>query len=472
MKVMDWTGWHVLVMGLGRFGGGVGAVRFLIERGASVRITDMRDATTLQPSLDALADLPFDMRLGAHAMADFTEADAVVVNPAINPHRNEYVQAAREAGARITSEIRLLIEALPGGPAQRVIGITGTAGKSTVTAMIGHVLNEYASDSGQAQEHESNKRAADNQLTHDMPRAFQIKPSAAVWIGGNLGGSLLPYLDQINAQDTLVLELSSFQLEHLALARWSPRVAVVTNFSANHLDWHGSLEGYKQAKQATLDHQQPGDVAILGHPVADWPTAPEVASAVVTEPLGGPLTVPGSHNRMNAALAAAASEAVGVPRGHTEEALAGFAGLAHRLQWVADVEGVRCFNDSKATTPEAAMLALDSFEPAQAHLLLGGYDKGSDLTQLAQHAAKHAAGIYTLGQTGPVLAEAIAAEPEHAPVQCCQTLDQAVHRALNAAQPGEIVLLSPGCASWDQFTNFEQRGAYFQQLVQSRAACP
>ncbi|MEX0655906.1 MAG: UDP-N-acetylmuramoyl-L-alanine--D-glutamate ligase [Phycisphaeraceae bacterium] len=462
-------GRRVVVMGLGRFGGGVGVTRFLARHGARVLVTDASSADDLRTSLDQLADLPgVDYRLGEHRESDFTDADLVVVNPAVPAHRHPCVQAARNASVPVTSEIQLLVERLPNR--QRVIGVTGSAGKSTVTAMIGHILRKAV-----RQQHER------------MPN---------VWLGGNLGGSLLNHLDDIDVHDWVVLELSSFMLVGLREQRWSPHVAVVTNLQPNHLDWHGSLEHYAHAKQAILHHQRPGDGAVLG-PASQFvqPLTPHVRTRVVdaTDDQFPPLPIPGQHNRTNALIALAAADFAGAPFCDPDslvDSLADFPGLPHRLQLVAEHAGVRFFNDSKSTTPDAARRAIDSFPAGTVHVILGGYDKGSDLAPLARHAAQRCKALYTLGDTGPALADAAANvttdadwagvhgpstgyascgaagwQESAAAVHRCTDLDQAVREAVRHARPGEVVLLSPGCASWDQFTHFEQRGARFVEAV-------
>jgi len=505
----DWSGQRVVIMGLGRFGGGVGVTRFLVQRGASVLVTDMASPDALAEPMRQLVDLDFETRFGEHHTADFTSANTVVVNPAVNPHRNRYVRAAREAGAAITSEIRLLVEHLPEGLRRNVIGVTGTAGKSTTTAMVGHILRQRRmvdggwwmeeggapkanNDLGQAlardtvfltsdqpaNEADGQSTISDTEnLTPDTPYPIPDTrhpiPQPRIWLGGNLGGSLLPCLDQITKDDIAVLELSSFMLEHLADAKWSPGIAVITSFSPNHLDWHGSLEAYRQAKQAILDYQKPGDTAVLGPDVSDWRVVEGVNRIATDQAFAGTLQVPGDHNRLNAALAVNASEAVGVNGLDALQAVASFPGLAHRLEWVGDVNGARCFNDSKSTTPWAAMLALDSFDPGRVHLILGGYDKGSDLTELAQYAAQRAKTIYTIGETGPAIADAAetnadhaSRDPHRASIYRCDGLEPAVQTALAQLQQGDALVLSPGCASWDQFTNYDQRGDTFRRLVQ------
>jgi UDP-N-acetylmuramoylalanine--D-glutamate ligase len=433
---IDLQGARVTVMGLGRFGGGVGVSRWLVARGADVLVTDLEPAETLRESVERLHGLPIRFRFGEHNVSDFTACDLVVVNPAVDPRNNRFLRAAAAAQVPTTSEIRLLIQHLP-MPRARVIGVTGTAGKSTTTAMIGHALT----------------RSLGERHVH---------------VGGNLGGSLLERLPSIQTDDWIVLELSSFMLEDMREDRWSPHVAVVTNLSANHIDRHGTLEAYAAAKQELLNHQADRDVAVLGESVAAWPLRDGVARLIVREPAPLlPLRVPGRHNQLNAAMAlTACTAAVGAADAVPRDSLADFPGLPHRLQFVVERDGVRCFNDSKATTPEATCLAVQSFDDSRRiHLIAGGYDKGSDLAPIARLATS-LAGLYTIGATGRVLADA--AGSSHS--TSCRTLDAAVARALRSARPGDILLLSPGCASWDQFTNYEQRGEDFARLVRLPAA--
>lgn len=225
------AGKRVLVMGLGRFGGGVGVTRFLHQQGALVTVTDQLPPEKLKTSLDRLANLAnIQFRLGEHREQDFATADLVVVNPAVKPQANPYLAAATAAGVPLTSEIALLIDRLPNR--RRTIGITGTAGKSTVTAMVGAIL----------------RAACGEQRVH---------------VGGNLGGSLLMSLEKIRHDDWVVLELSSFMLDALRPMRWSPHIAVLTNLSPNHLDWHGSFEAYRAAKRVIFDYQSDEDFAVM-----------------------------------------------------------------------------------------------------------------------------------------------------------------------------------------------------------------
>lgn len=433
MNQPDLSQKRVVVMGLGRFGGGVGVSRYLVERGAQVLVTDLLPADQLRESLAQLRGvrgLPIEYRLGEHREEDFTAADLIVVNPAVDPRHNRYLQAARQAGVPFTTEMRLLVAALPNR--QRVIGVTGTAGKSTVTSMIGHALQQCP--------------------THSPAR---------VHVGGNIGGSLLDRVQAISPEDWVVLELSSFMLEALGEDRWSPHIAIVTNISDNHLDRHGTMRAYAAAKQQILQHQQPGDRAVFGPGVERW-LRPQVATVSRIDRAPDPpleLSIPGEHNQLNAAIAIAATTTAGIEPAAATETLKTFPGLPHRLQSVGTWGGVRYYNDSKATTPEAAELAIRSFQPGTVHVILGGYDKKSDLTALAHFAARRCRAVYTVGTTGDTIAQAVQAAGGTAVP--CGTVQRAVEEARKRAQPGEVVLLSPGCASWDQFENYEKRGQAF-----------
>ena len=438
------SGHRVVVMGLGRFGGGVGAVRYLVRRGAQVLVTDTLGAERMSHSLRQLEDLDdVEYRLDGHDIRDFTNTDMVVVNPAVDRRKNHFLRAACATGARLTSEIELLVCALPNR--DRTIAVTGTAGKSTVTAMIAHVLGQ--------------------------PEANQALEPAQVWMGGNIGGSLLGQIDAIAQMDWVVLELSSFMLESIADVGFSPRVAIVTNLAPNHLDRHVTFNAYIQAKQVILRYQQAGDVVVFGPNVAQVMDAGlgQLDQIEAVTPLLGPLHLPGHHNRINGSLAIAAVGHCAVAPHFAAAALENFPGLPHRTQQVANVAAVRCYNDSKSTTPESACLAIDAFDARSVHVILGGYDKGSDLRKLILHAARRCRGIYTIGDTGQAITAAAAAEPGGAYAIYCGNLECAVREALRHARDGEVLLLSPGCASWDQFENYEQRGDMFTELVRSHA---
>lgn len=436
---MEFAGQRITVMGLGRFGGGVGVTRFLAERGADVLVTDLDPEDKLTESLSAIRDLVDSgrvrTRIGSHNVSDFTTCDMVVANPAVpRPWDNRFLRAAGAAGIPVTSEIRLLVDCLPSR--DRVIGVTGTVGKSTTSAMTAHALQRLGE---------------------------------RVFLGGNIGGSLLG--QPIGPRDWVVLELSSFQLHWLGQS-WSPRVAVVTNIAPNHLDWHGDMEHYRACKMSMARREDPRDVVVLGERVEYNGSRRAVRVNVTDRRLA--LAVPGEHNQLNGRAAVLAVLAA-LDREHDDafvrrvkETLSDFAGLPHRLCFVEERGGVRFFDDSKSTTPESTLLALDTFgaEASRVHLIAGGYDKGMDLTPVAARAGS-LAGLYCIGATGPTLASlAAGAEAVFASV----TMEAAVEHAKRRARRGDIVLLSPGCASWDQYVNYEERGKRFVALVQGQMA--
>jgi UDP-N-acetylmuramoylalanine--D-glutamate ligase len=443
--MQDFAGRRVTVMGLGRFGGGLGVTRWLAGRGARVLVTDLEPEDKLTASVAKLQDLvrsgSVSLRLGGHTTDDFARCDLVVANPAVpRPWDNPYLAAARAADIPITTEMELALRRLP--DRRRTIGITGSAGKSTTSALIDHILRAR----GQS-----------------------------VLFGGNIGGSLIERTGSIDPQTWVVLELSSFMLHWLEA--WSPRVAVATNIAPNHLDWHDTMDHYTASKQNILASQEYGDTAILTRSTADWPTHEYVCRVIADESaLTHDLLIPGRHNRLNAACAAEAVLALRIPgidRDAASAAAATFRGLPHRLQLVAETAGVRYYNDSKSTTPEATLTAIDAFAPdnhdhsrPHIHLIAGGYDKGSDLAPIAQ-ASPRLAGLYTIGATGPTLAAAAAAHHPDLAFDCA-TLDRALDLASSRTRPGDIILLSPGCASWDQFANYEERGDRFAALVRAR----
>lgn len=485
------------VMGLGSFGGGEGAARWLLQKGAIVTVTDMQPREKLEAQVAELETIapPGRLRwcLGGHDERDFVDADLVVVNPAVpHPWENPYLRAARSKGVRITTEIGLLVDRLP---TRRVIGVTGTAGKSTTATMIDLLLRA---------------------LGH---RSF---------LGGNIGGSLLERLDEIGADDFVVLELSSFMLHWLAGegdVGWAPPIAVLTNLAPNHLDWHGCMAHYSESKAVIRRHQAPGDRFVTRFdreqpdaasraaetPIGRWWRAPW--QGALGESLGDALElgIPGDHSRCNALLAIDAVEAATslfgaaamavdmapsarcadgsshLPRAVILDALRAFTGLPHRLSLIAEIAGVRCYDDSKSTTPEATLLAVKAFpDPSRVHLIAGGYDKGADLGPI-RALASGLAGLYAIGATSSMLTGADSAAngpsvgrserddgspPSPREGEACGTLDVAVHRAMGRARQGDILLLSPGCASWDQFRNFQERGRRFAELVRSLEPLP
>lgn len=443
---LDFRHRRVTVMGLGTFGGGVGAVRFLVEHGAIVTVTDLRSAAELAEPIAQLADTPpAAWHLGGHRDEDFRDADLLVVSPAV-PKDEPHLRAAREAGISITSEMNLFWEHNRG----RTVCVTGSNGKST-TAALTHALLSAGIAAGEV-------------------------PGRRCWLGGNIGRSLLPQVDEIAADDWVVLELSSFQLEDLAPLKPAPDVAVITNFSPNHLDRHGTVEAYRAAKQNLLRWQTADQIAVLNQDdpdVSRWPTAARRVWFGRDVDLGLPLrdwlTLPGEHNLRNAQAAACVAIALGAGADSIRRGLQEFQPLPHRLQFVGEHQGRRFYNDSKATTPEAVQLALASLD-APIVLLAGGYDKGIDLAPLARSIAGRTKAVALFGQTAATL-EMLVRQFDitgRVAIHRAADLTEAFAWAEQQAAAGDIVLFSPGCASYDQFQNYEQRGEAFVLEVQSQ----
>ena len=434
VQVQELRGKRVTVAGLGRFGGGIAVARWLVEQGATVLVTDQAPAEKLAESVAKLDGLPIEFRLGDQRETDFSGADLVVASPAIPPH-GEFLQAAHGAGVIVTTEIKLFVERCPA----TIVGVTGTKGKSTTTAMLGDILKRQFT-------------------TH---------------VGGNIGGSLLPALPTIDKTHLVVLELSSFMLHYLGPMRWSPHIAVVTYVGEDHIEWHGSVEAYVDAKRNLVRFQRPDDFLLAcEEDSAALAFASHSKARAVPYGVAGrkpfDLLVPGRHNQLDAQGAYAAAALLGVEWDTAQSALREFRGLNHRLQLVHESEvGVRYYNDSIATIPKAAVLALESFPPRRVIQIVGGYDKGLALTPLANALVERAKAALCIGATGKKLVEMIGQSGLQgaADVYDCGDLATAMKLAKSIARPGDVVLLSPGCSSLDQFNNFEERGETFARLA-------
>ncbi|MBC7773512.1 MAG: hypothetical protein H7210_13535, partial [Pyrinomonadaceae bacterium] len=433
--MQDMQAKRVTVMGLGRFGGGIGVTRWLASQGSDVLVTDLEKPEDLAASVAQIQPLidsgSVTLRLGGHNVSDFTTRDLIIASPAVpRPWDNRFLRAAQAAGIPITTEIQLLIERLPNP--HRVIAVTGSAGKSTTTAMIAHALE------------------------HTGHRAV---------LGGNIGGSLLATLNDLTSDTWVVLELSSFMLHWLEATfkqhpQRVPHIAILTNISENHVDWHDSMAHYEACKKSIYQLQNGDDAVVFG------PSLESLASrcrhqAVVADPSSftAALAVPGAHNVENAAVALAACRLAvpETPLPALVDAIRSFPGLSHRLQLVAEYRRpgsaqatalpIRFYNDSKSTTPESALRAIDSLAELagmtsrRIHLIAGGYDKHSDLSPVA-HTSDRLAGLYTIGATGPAIATAARkAAGENAPVHECGTLTAAFDTAWKRLRPGDALLL-------------------------------
>jgi UDP-N-acetylmuramoylalanine--D-glutamate ligase len=402
-----------------------------------VTVTDQAPAETLTESIARLAGCDVRFQLGSHDPALLDTADLVVINPAVDRRRSEFFAAITSRGIRWTTEIDLFLERCPA----RLIGVTGTAGKSTTCALI-----------------------------HAILTALPPQGAGRVWFGGNVGVSLLNELEAMTPQDLVVLELSSFQLEAITpAARFE--IALLTNLSANHLDRHGTLADYQAAKINLFRRMAPGGRVLLG--VDDPAIALEMAEAAGIKPAeivqvqpaesSYTLRIPGRHNQRNAAAAATVARLLGVSDSDARQAMADFAGLPHRLQYVATVSAVRYFNDSKSTTAAGAVTALESFD-RKVVAIVGGQNREEDLQPLVVALGQRAKAIVGIGPTGKLLLAALTGTltAEWAP-----NMAQAVQAA--AAQCGEndTVVLTPGAPSYGDYINYEHRGQAYIRAVEA-----
>lgn len=447
------SGRTVLVMGLGRFGGGVDAVRFAAGAGARVVVTDKATQEQLRDSIEQVSDLAgIEFHLGRHDAEDFATADMIVANPAV-PLNNEFLQIARQNGRTVTSQIGLFFESCPAP----IVGITGANGKSTTTTLTAHLLD----------------------------RARPAGAYGKVWLSGNIGDKpLLTILDQITPRDLVVLEISSFQVEQLMEIGKAPRVSLLTNLTPNHLDRYGTFEAYCAAKEGLFKFQNLNAanpaISIFNaeDPIArTWfdrykgqrgRTCLQFSADDVSAELKAVYGLPGRANLSNLAAAMAIAKCFGVTERSICDCLAEFKALPDRLQLVGDRHGVRWYNDSKATTPEGTMVALSAFECPKV-LIAGGYDKHTPFDELGRKIVAGAKAAVLIGQTARQIAAAIEAASENArgiEVQFAGSLAEAVQIADRLAAPGDVVLLSPACASYDMFQNYQQRGRLFAELVQ------
>ncbi|HEU4324958.1 MAG TPA: UDP-N-acetylmuramoyl-L-alanine--D-glutamate ligase [Roseiflexaceae bacterium] len=465
-------GKRALVMGLGVHGGGLGVARFLAGQGADVTVTDLRGPDLLRSSLDALADLPIRFVLGEHRDADFQSAELVVRNPGV-PRESRFLQIARAAGAQIEMEMTLFFRLCPGP----ILGVTGTKGKTTTTTLVGAMLREQ------------------------FPQTV---------VAGNLRVSALEQLPAITAGTPVVLELSSFVLEGLGEAGLSPRYAAVTNLSADHLDRYGSMESYAEAKRQIVAHQDADGLAVLNGSdprvrVFAGATAGRVHFFYAGEPPAGDrgriergeidatvvgpdairttagaapgewrtvcrtgdVPLIGRHNLLNVAAASALAAGFGVEHAALLRAVRGFKGVADRMEPVRLLDGVTYINDTTATAPEAAIAALESLD-APIVLLAGGADKNLPFDALAAAIRRRARALVLLAGTAtPKLQAALSAVegPQLAQHGPFDDFAVAIGQAQSLARPGDVVLLSPGCASFGMFRNEFHRGEEFRRIV-------
>jgi UDP-N-acetylmuramoylalanine--D-glutamate ligase len=453
-----YKGKTVLVFGLGRFGGGLDSTRFACNCGANVIVTDSLPAEKLTSALKELADCKgITWRLGSHDKADFDKADVIIVNPAVPP-THELIAYARSLGRKVTSQVEIFFDLCPA----KIVGITGANGKSTTTALTAHLLSSGIGQKG--------------------------FPYRKVWLSGNIGNRpLLSIVDEVTPDDLVVLELSSFQLEQLGESRCAPHASLITNLAPNHLDRHGTYENYAAAKEnifrfQKLDAKAPvlsvfnakDEIGLSWYEKykTDKGRVCELfREEDVTPALRQVFTLPGWANRQNLAGALHIAHFLGVTDDSILKTLADFKGLPHRLELVRKVGGIGWYNDSIATTPESVMVALDAFECPRI-IIAGGYDKKLPFDELGRRMAKQAKAVVLIGVCAEKIKKAVldAGGSPSMIHMAGNSMEKAVEISASLAAPGDVVLMSPACASYDMFTNFEHRAQVFRDLVKALPA--
>jgi UDP-N-acetylmuramoylalanine--D-glutamate ligase len=443
---------RVLVVGLGK--SGVAAALFLKSQGARVTVSDTKTPDELKAEIPRLLDEGIAVETGGHGERTFQNQDLIVVSPGVPVDAPALVQA-RAHGEKVIGEVELAARFFRG----RMVAITGSNGKTTTTALAGAVV-----------------------ANGGFPAV----------VGGNIGTPAISLVDEATADTIIVLEVSSFQLETIETFR--PHIAVVLNVTPDHLDRHRTFTAYSDAKARIFENQQSDDFAVLN---ADDPTCVAMASRTRAQVfwfsrkrevnqgayvrdgrilfrdsngqreimLVSDIPLKGAHNVENVLAAVCVGVLSEVEPRRISHAVREFRAVEHRLEHVASIAGVEYYNDSKATNVDATIKALESF-PANIHLILGGKDKGSDYTVLNDLLRQRVKRVYTIGAAAGKIESQIkgAAEIVHA-----ETLENAIRRANDTAQPGDIVLLAPACASFDQFRNYEHRGKVFKEVVRSLA---
>jgi UDP-N-acetylmuramoylalanine--D-glutamate ligase len=450
---MELTGKRVLVVGLGR--SGVASALFLQSRGARVTVSDAKSEDQLREQIPTLLDAGIAVETGAHGERTFRDQDLIVVSPGVPVDAEPLVQA-RALGQPVIGEIELASQFLPGP----IVAITGSNGKTTTTTLVGEIL---------------------------------ASSGVKTLVGGNIGTPAISFADRATPETVIVLEVSSFQLETISSFR--PRVAVVLNVTPDHLDRHRTFAAYVDAKARIFENQQADDFAVLN---ADDPTCVELAGRTNAQVFWfsrehevesgafvrdgqvifrrdalaqvvlavSEIPLKGSHNLENILAAVCAGALMGCAPEKIRRAIVNFKAVEHRLEFVATIGGVEYYNDSKATNVDATMKALQSF-PSNIHLILGGKDKGSDYTLLNDLLRERVKSVYTIGAAAEKIQTHITGTTQ---IVSSGTIEAAVKQAAAVAQPGDVILLAPACASFDQFRSYEHRGRVFKDLVGQLAA--
>jgi len=446
--MFDLNGKKILVIGLARTG--VATSLFCADHGAIATAVDTRAEFELAEAASKLRAAGISLKLGGYTEQVLAGHELVIPSPGV-PADSEILKAARAQNIPIWSEIELADRFLNG----RLIGITGSNGKTTTTSLIEYILK----NSGYS-----------------------------TLLAGNIGTPLIGVVESTTDQTVTIAELSSFQLEWIEAFR--PNISVFLNLTPDHLDRHGSMEAYGAAKARIFEKQIASDFAVLNAddpastPYA--PTKPKVfwfsrkqrvaqgAFLVDSEQIvfrhhgeeevilkRSEIPLPGAHNLENVLAAVVATRLTGARPNEIANAIRSFAGVEHRLEFVAEHNGVRYYNDSKATNVDATLKALDAF-PARILIILGGKDKGSDYTVLQTPLREKAILALLIGAAADKIEKQIHGSVA---IERAGTIERAVEIAAHAARPGDVVLLAPACASFDQFENYEHRGRVFKQLV-------
>jgi UDP-N-acetylmuramoylalanine--D-glutamate ligase len=448
---MDLNNKRVLVVGLGK--SGVASALFLKAHGAQVTVSDTKSGDELRNEIPVLLDHGITVETGGHGDRTFRGQDLIVVSPGVPVDAPPLVQA-RALGESVIGEIELAARFLPGP----IVAITGSNGKTTTTTLTGEIMTAGG-----------------------FPAL----------VGGNIGTPAISLAEQAKPETVIVLEVSSFQLETVQTFR--PKVAIVLNVTPDHLDRHRTFEAYADAKARIFENQRADDYAVLN---ADDPTCVAMAkrtqaqvfwfsrqkevergtwvrdgNIVFRDSAGqreimqvSEIPLKGAHNLENVLAAVCAGTLMGCASEKIRQAVHDFKAVEHRLEFVATIRGVNYYNDSKATNVDATIKALESF-PSNIHLILGGKDKGSDYSLLNDLLRQRVKRIFTIGAAAAKIESQIVfpkSEIVHA-----ETLENAIRKANAMAQPGDIVLLAPACASFDQFKNYEERGRIFKEIVKS-----
>ena len=457
----DWTGKRVLILGAARQGQAL--ARWLAKHGARVTLSDKRSEADLQPARQALADLSIEWAPGGHPLELLDRIDVVCLSGGV-PLTTPIVAEAQKRGIPLSNDTQIFMEVAP----CRTVGITGSAGKTTTTALLGKMAEAtYAEQIGHA------------------------------WVGGNIGDPLINYVDEMQASDLAILEISSFQLDQMSI---SPNVAAILNVTPNHLDRHGTMEAYTAAKARILDFQNKNDVAVLGRDdpgawnlrervngkllsfglsnlsieqsgayVSDGLYHLRDGNAYILLPIQNAIHLRGDHNRLNVLAAVTIGHAAGLNLDAMLEAIEDFHGVPHRLELVRELHGVKWYNDSIATAPERTMVDIRSFDEPIV-LMLGGKDKDLPWDDLAALVRKRVDHVVVFGQAAEKILGALgtsgSGKQRPYSIQRSDGLQEAVRLAAEVAKSGDVVLLAPGGTSFDQFNDFAERGEWFKKWVQ------